>query len=101
MEVLSMANYRRGYRAELAARRELEAQGFAVIRAAASKGPFDLVAFDVRTVRFIQVKRIKDGNGGLARAARELEAVPVPACAAKELWVWRDREGFVERLVVA
>lgn len=95
-----MANYRRGYRAELAAATELKRDGYAVIRAAGSKGPFDLVAFDAKTIRFVQVKRVRNGNGGLAKAAKQLAAVPVPPCARKELWVWRDGEGFVERRVI-
>ncbi|RPF42010.1 Holliday junction resolvase [Thermodesulfitimonas autotrophica] len=92
-------NYRRGYRAELEAKKRLEAEGFAVIRAAGSKSPFDLVALDGEVVRFVQVKRVKSGNGGLAKVLRELEVVSVPPCARKEIWLWRDREGFVERRV--
>lgn len=94
-----MANYRRGYRAELKAKEELEAEGFAVLRAAGSKGPFDLVAFNKEIARFVQVKRVKNGSRGLAKALRELERVPVPPCARKELWLWRDGEGFAERRV--
>lgn len=95
-----MANYQRGYRAELAAVTELKQEGYQALRAAGSKGPFDLIAWNAETVRFVQVKRVRNGNNGLAKAARELEAVPVPPYARKELWVWRDREGFVERRVV-
>lgn len=95
-----MANYRRGYRAELAAKKELEAQGFTVLRAAGSKGPFDLVAFNKDVVRFIQVKRVRNGSGGLSKSLRELERVPVPPCARKEVWLWRDKEGFAEREAV-
>ena len=95
-----MGNYKRGYRAELAARKEMETQGYTVLRAAGSKGPFDLVAFTGKTVRFIQVKRARNGNSGLTKAVKELVDVLVPPCAVKELWIWRDGRGFVERRVI-
>lgn len=84
----------------MAAVAELERNGHTVIRAAGSKGPFDVVAFNDRIVRFIQVKRTRNGSGGLTRTAEQLGAVPVPPCARKELWLWRDRAGFVERRVI-
>lgn len=51
-----MSNYTKGARLERCVRKELEAQGYIVIRSAGSKGVVDLVAFDARLIRLIQVK---------------------------------------------
>ncbi|WP_051275716.1 hypothetical protein [Desulfovirgula thermocuniculi] len=90
-------NYRRGYRAELKAREELERQGYLVVRAAGSKGPVDLVAVGPDGVRLIQVRRTRRGSNGLASALRELERVPAPPGVTREAWLWRDKEGFVAK----
>ncbi|MGO0122220.1 hypothetical protein [Desulfothermobacter acidiphilus] len=95
-----MGNYRRGYLAELKAKEELEGQGYLVLRTAGSKGPFDLVALNREEVRLVQVKRCKDGNGIRPGDLRALKALPVPPDATVELWIWRDREGFVRREVL-
>lgn len=84
---MARGNYLRGYRAELAARKELERQGYVVVRAAGSKGPVDLVAVGADTVRLVQVKRAREGKRGLAEALRELGKIPVPPCGTRELWV--------------
>ncbi|RDV82328.1 hypothetical protein [Ammonifex thiophilus] len=90
-------NYRRGYLAELRAKGELEKEGYLVLRTAGSKGPFDLVAVRKDGVRLIQVKRCRDGDGIRPGDLRALGALPVPPGTTKELWVWRDGEGFVRR----
>lgn len=92
-------NCLRGYRAERKAREALEGEGYTVVRSAASKGPFDLVAFNAERVRFVQVKRVKGGRLP-PKEAGALRSVPVPPCATRELWVYRDGDGFVERRVV-
>jgi len=52
-----MSKYRRGYRLELRAQDELQAQGWIVIRSAGSKGPADLVALrEGSRSQLIQVK---------------------------------------------
>lgn len=68
----AMTNYRRGYAAELRAKRILERQGWFVIRSAGSHSPLDLVAFrGLLTrgvfIRMIQVKR----NAYLSRHDRD------------------------------
>jgi hypothetical protein len=52
------ANYLRGRRAEYAAKKILESWGYTVIRAAGSKGPYDLVGIDegIQEVRALQIK---------------------------------------------
>ena len=77
----------KGRRAEHRARALLEAAGFAVCRAAGSKGPADLVAWDTTSIRFISVKsgnegRDRDRARSLAVAAasgeRERQDVALP-----------------------
>lgn len=46
-----------GRRIEWAVRDDLEAHGYIVVRAAASKGAADLIALAVRTIVLVQVKR--------------------------------------------
>ena len=46
----------KGRRAEHRARALLEAEGFAVVRAAASKGVCDLVAWNATSIRLVSVK---------------------------------------------
>ena len=48
--------YAKGARYERKAKRILEKAGYLVIRSAASKGPFDIVAIKKNDVRLIQVK---------------------------------------------
>jgi Holliday junction resolvase-like predicted endonuclease len=46
-----------GADAERALKKQLESEGYIVVRSAASKGPVDLVAIDRRRTMLIQVKR--------------------------------------------
>jgi len=64
-----MNKARKGRNLENRAKKLLEACGYLVIRSAASKGPFDLVAIKERgVVRLIQVK----ANKGISKEEREL-----------------------------
>lgn len=85
----------KGRRAEHRARRLLEAAGFAVCRAAGSKGPADLIAWDTTSIRFISVK-----SGATYASAIEREALPRPANASIEVWRFPDRcrAPLIERL---
>jgi Holliday junction resolvase-like predicted endonuclease len=79
-----MSNYRKGRYLEHLARRDLEADGYAVVRSAGSKGAVDLVATCPRHILLIQVKaegrtRPKD--------IEKLRAVPAPKRGVyKEIW---------------
>ena len=88
----------KGRRAEHRARALLEAAGFAVCRAAGSKGPADLVAWDMTSIRFISVK-----SGSKYATAMEREALQMllrPANASVEIWRFPDRcrAPLIERL---
>ena len=79
----------KGSRAERKARALLEAAGFVVCRAAGSKGPADLVAWDTTSIRFIS---IKSGTAYASAIEREaLQIMPRPANASVEIWRLPDR----------
>ena len=79
----------KGRRAEHRARRLLEAAGFMVCRAAGSKGPADLVAWDKASIRFIS---IKSGTEYASATERErLQLMPRPMNASIEVWRFPDR----------
>ena len=79
----------KGRRAEHWVRGELERLGYTVVRAAASKGPVDLVAWDADTIRLVQVKA---GQRGCSPAEREvLRQLVRPTNATVEVWTLRDR----------
>jgi hypothetical protein len=68
------------------------------VRAAGSKGPADLVAWDTASIKFISVK-----SGTKYATAIELEALqllPRPANASVEIWRFPDRcrAPLIERL---
>ena len=88
----------KGRRAEHRARALLTAAGFEVLRAAGSKGPADLVAWDTTSIRFISVK-----SGTKYASAIEREALQFllrPAHASVEVWRFPDRckAPLIERL---
>jgi len=86
-----MAVYAKGHRRELIARKILEAQGYNVIRSAGSHGPWDLVAYKDREIRFIQIKSSRPGP-----ASREkiLQGPSGPLDVSREVWVYTKRKGF-------
>ena len=93
-----MNTARKGRRAEHRARTLLEAAGFVVCRAAASKGPADLVAWDATSIRFISVKCGTKYASTIEREA--LQLLPRPANASVEIWRFPDRcrSPLIERL---
>lgn len=88
----------KGRRAEHRARRLLEAAGFSVCRAAGSKGPADLIAWDAVSIRLISVKSGTRYASAIEREALRLLAVPPNA--TREIWRYPDRcrEPLIERL---
>lgn len=89
----------KGRRAEYKARARLEAAGFSVVRAAASKGAADLIAWNAHQIRLISVK---SGSRYLSKAERAaFMALAIPANATRECWRYPDRcklAPIVERL---
>lgn len=92
------SNYAKGRLREYRTQRLLEATGYATTRAASSKGPADIIAWNSASIRFISVKSGSAYASGVEREA--LQMLPVPANATKEIWRWpaRCREPLIEVL---
>jgi Holliday junction resolvase len=80
---------RKGTRNEHRSRRILEASGYAVTRAAASLGAWDLVAIGSTDVVLVQVKT-RDWPGAVE--LEMLKGFATPPNARKLLHRWRDRQ---------
>jgi Holliday junction resolvase len=79
----------KGTRNEHRSMRLLEASGYAVTRAAASLGAWDLVAIGSTDVALVQVKT-RDWPGLVEMET--LKLFPAPANARKLVHRWRDRQ---------
>ena len=79
----------KGRRAEHRTRALLEAAGFSVCRAAGSKGPADLIAWDTTSIRFISVKSGTKYASAIERKA--LQLLLRPANSTVEIWRWPNR----------
>ena len=92
-----MANVRRGHDTERRCADELREKGYSVIRSAASKGAFDVIAVNATEVLFVQCKRTKSyARRAQLKDVRALKeaAVPMAGNVRKELWCWVDRKGW-------
>lgn len=87
----------KGRRAEHRARVLLEEAGFTVARAAGSRGPADLIAWDAAALRFISVKSTTYASALEREALRSMQR---PACSTIEIWRFPSycREPLIERL---
>lgn len=83
-------HYSRGRAYEYKAKQELEADGYTVIRAAGSHGPYDLIAFKgPEPVRCIQIKHTKVAGGPEALLKKWKPTAGYSAeNYREELWVW-------------
>lgn len=88
----------KGRRAEHRAQRILEAAGYVTVRAAASKGAGDVIAFNAQSVRVISVKCGTAYASAIEKEA--MRALPLPANASREVWRFpnRCREPLIEVL---
>lgn len=77
----------KGRRREHQSIRLLEAAGYTVVRSAASKGPFDLVALGPQDIQLVQVKA---NRLPAPTERRALAAFPVPATVTKVCHIWVD-----------
>jgi len=96
-------NYSRGARIEYRAVQHLEHVGYFCVRSAGSHSPVDVVAVGPAGIRLIQIKRAKDGYlspGELETAREQLRTLPCPAGVSREIWVWKDRLGWIRQEVV-
>jgi hypothetical protein len=83
-----MSSKAKGTRREHASRRLLEAEGYAVVRAAGSKGAWDLIGVSSRDVVLVQVKS-RDWPGAMEMDA--LVGFPCPPGCRRLVHRWRDR----------
>lgn len=81
-----MNTAQKGARAERRTIAVLEAAGYTCVRSAASKGLFDVVAWNGVHWRVIQVKAGKENLSGIEREQIQLHAMP--GNATKECWRW-------------
>jgi Holliday junction resolvase len=92
-----MANVRRGHDTERRCANELREKGYHVIRSAASKGAFDLIAISAENILLIQCKRTKAfARRTQPKDIRSLAAAdcPIAGNVKKQLWCWVDRKGW-------
>lgn len=87
--------YKKGYRAELRAKYQLEGYGYLVVRSAGSKTPFDLIGIRRKDIIGVQVKTGERINKNKCNQEIEkLKKIPSPDNMRKELWVWTQKTGF-------
>lgn len=82
-----MKNKAKGYRREYQARKLLEKTDFDVVRAGGSIGIFDLIAWNRKQIRFIQVK-----SNWCSPQEREAirEYKNCPPNSTKEIWIYKN-----------
>jgi len=94
-----MTNTRRGHDTERKCAQELKALGYDVVRSAASKSIWDIIAIGPHDIRLIQCKRTKRTNHSAAApksVLKEMRSAPAPSDGvSKQLWTWVDRKGWV------
>jgi len=94
-------NYKRGQKTEERACQELERVGYYASRSAGSHGIWDVVAVGPTGIRLIQCKRTKQYyQSDYEQAKEQLKGLPVLPGVSREIWVWRDNEGWVIQEVV-
>jgi len=91
-----MTQYSKGQRIQYKARDELIEDGFSVMIAARSLGPFDMIAWDAYSVRWIQVKSCSQKRFYKLNQAelQEIEEAVIPCGYDKEVWIWLKRRGW-------
>lgn len=96
-----MRSYAYGREKEIKSRDMLRKQGYTVMRAAASKSPFDLVAWKRgEPVKFVQVKSTRLERKFIPQRNKAIETMPVedvPITAEVELWLWLHNDVEVLR----
>lgn len=99
-----MSTARIGVETERALRKQLEKLGYQVIRSAASKGPWDLVAVGHQEIRLIQVKRAdRMTDVGIAKERTKVAGTNPQARdirVTKELH-WKIKRGAWDSAMVA
>lgn len=91
----NLRNARRGADTERRCRKLLESQGYTVVRSAASKSPWDLIAVGSNDIRLVQCKlQSKERSVRPIVAALTAISLPKTSLVRQELWVWVQRRGW-------
>ena len=94
-------NYQRGAQTEYRVCQELERVGYTCQRSAGSHNLWDVCAVGPTGIRLIQCKRTKQYYKTEYEVAKEqLKELPELPNVSREIWVWRDNEGWVIQEVV-
>ena len=90
-----MTNYTKGVKLERKAKKELEKQGYYIIRSAGSKGIWDIAAIGNHALHLIQIKRIRKKKNCVNLFKKDIQQImdfqakcTLPDCAVCELWIW-------------
>jgi len=87
--------YQKGQQVQYRARKELEKEGYHTMIGARSLGPFDIIAWCLDHVLFIQVKSC--GMKKFYFPKGELEKIigeKIPEKCFKEVWIWIKNRGW-------
>lgn len=84
-------NKRRGIEIENKAKRELILDGFTPLHCRGSLGCVDVVAFNKKITRYINIKRVKDKTYSFYQEIQMIHNIGFPPSSRVELWVWLDR----------
>ena len=99
-----MSNVKRGHDTERKCAIELKKLGYDVVRSAASKSVWDLVAIGESKILLIQCKRTKQKTKSAAAPKSVLEemkeAIAPTIGVSKQLWTWVDRKGWFITTVI-
>lgn len=90
------SNYRRGRNKEYEVIYALEDLGYECLRAASSKGLYDVVGVRTDDVRLVQVKYTKKESFSEDENCALLRDLPVPPNVQKELWIYLYNKGLFE-----
>ena len=83
-----MSKYASGANIEREIKTFLENENYSVVRSAGSKGCIDIVAYNDKVFRLIQVKYVKDKKHMKVtkKEYARLKKNIIPPCATKEIW---------------
>jgi len=95
-----VTRYERGRAIEYRIQRELEAVGYYTVRTAGSHGKFDVIAWNIGGVRFIQAKSFIKRATSAAADIDEIRQIFRPERSSAELWVWKQRAGWQAKVRV-
>lgn len=99
--------YEVGVNYEYKAKKQLEKEGYLVIRSAKSRSPFDLVVLGPLEVNFIQIKKcktLKEAEEAIKNFKKKMEKLnklyDIEKAVDKDInfsiWIWLERKGWIK-----